>query len=135
LNRDNFNPNNPQFNPGRMPSPGPSPRMEGQPLTAPPNFTPEMPRMERQPGMERRTGMPGMERRTEMGRRGEELVSSRDIRRCMNRFTFIWLFNGNSFWFFPTFVTRNTVEGFRWRRDRWVFDRISLRRIFTFRCF
>jgi hypothetical protein len=57
------------------------------------------------------------------------------MRRCLFRFTYIWLFNGNDFWFYPTFVDGQFVQGFRWRRNRWEFDRINLRRIFYFRCF
>jgi hypothetical protein len=57
------------------------------------------------------------------------------MRGCLNRFTFIWLVNGNSFWFYPTFVDRQFVTGFRWRRNRWEFDRINLRRILFHRCF
>jgi hypothetical protein len=57
------------------------------------------------------------------------------MRRCLFRFTYFWLFNGNDFWFYPTFVDGQFVHGFRWRRNRWEFDRINLRRIFFFRCF
>lgn len=109
-------------------------RMEDQPRSAPPNFTPEAPRMDRRQmeGPEARGGAfmgpGGPGGGMEMGRR-------RDMRSCLRRFTYIWLFNGNEFWFFPTFVDRQFVMGFRWRRDRWVFDRINLRRIFFFRCF
>jgi hypothetical protein len=65
----------------------------------------------------------------------ERFGRERDLRRCLNRFTFIWLNNGNSFWFYPTFIGRQQVEGFRWRRGAWIFDRINIRRIIFFRCF
>lgn len=60
---------------------------------------------------------------------------SRGISRCINRNTYIWLNNGNSFWFFPITVGRNAVIGFRWRGFGWVFQRIELRRIRNFQCF
>lgn len=110
-----------QFGPGRFPTPPIPPipprmeepqfdrmRMEG-PRTAPPNFVPQF-------------------EEERFGRR-------RDIRSCINRFTFIWLNNGNSFWFYPVFVGRDQVVGFRWRRNGWMFDRLNLRRISGFRCF
>lgn len=117
-----------QFGPGRFPmpptpprgperfptpptpprEPGMPPRMEG-PRSAPPNFTPQF-----QQDMMRRP---------------------MDIRRCVNRFVFIWLVNGNGFWFFPIFVGRDQIVGFRWRRNGWMYDRINLRRIAGFRCF
>jgi hypothetical protein len=56
------------------------------------------------------------------------------IRGCLYRFTYVWLNNGNSFWFFPTFVGRNSVAGYRWRRFRWEYFGIDLRRIRSFRC-
>ena len=62
-------------------------------------------------------------------------VNPRDIRRCINRFTFIWLRNGNSFWFFPVFVSRDFVLGFRWGRRGWEFTEINLRRIMFFQCY
>ncbi|MEH7443289.1 transporter [Bacillus sp. JJ1122] len=58
------------------------------------------------------------------------------IRRCMYRYTYVWLNNGSSFWFFPTFVGRNSVAGWRWRRRRgWVYFGIDLRQIRSFQCF
>lgn len=56
------------------------------------------------------------------------------IRGCLFRFTYIWL-NRDQFWFFPTFVGRNSVAGFRWRRNRWVYFGIDLNRIQSFQCF
>ncbi len=130
--------------PGRTPNP-PGPGMEGQPMTPPPGFIPPGPGMEGQPRMAPPNFIPeappGMERR-QMGGPGFEYefaparqMGGRDLRRCMNNFTFVWLVNGNSFWFFPTFVDRQFVQGFRWRRNRWEFDRINLNRIVFFRCF
>jgi len=106
------------------------PGMGEMPRMAPPSFTPEAPQMDQR----------------QMGRQGQQFgygpqfgpefaVRPRDLRNCMFRFTYFWLFNGNNFWFYPTYVDRQAVQGFRWRRNRWEFDRINLRRIFFFRCF
>jgi hypothetical protein len=60
---------------------------------------------------------------------------SRGIRSCINRNTFIWLNNGNSFWFFPIFVSRQSVVGFRFGRFGWTRSSIRLRSIRSFQCF
>lgn len=116
------------------------PGMGQPPRTAPPNFVPEAPGMER--GQMRGPGqMYGPTTgRDDFGygrRRRDDYypVRPRDLQRCINRFTFIWLINGNGFWFYPTFVGRQFVQGFRWRRNRWEFDTINLNRIIFFRCY
>ncbi len=116
-----------------MPSGMPSQfRMEDMPRSAPPNFIPEAPRMDRRQ-MEEAEGRAGFGGFPGGGR--DERSIRREMRRCLFRFTYIWLFNGNEFWFFPTFIDGQFVLGFRWRRNRWVFDRINLRRVMFFRCF
>lgn len=97
------------------------------PPSAPPNFTPQLPQEERQA----LSGPGGPAIRGGVGFRGRP----RDMRGCINRFTYIWLFNGNNFWFYPVFVGRNTVEGFRWRRNGWDYDRINTNRILYHICF
>jgi hypothetical protein len=57
------------------------------------------------------------------------------IRRCMNRNTYVWLTNGRSFWFFPTFVSRSSLVGFRFSMLGWTRSFIDLRRIRSFQCF
>jgi hypothetical protein len=57
------------------------------------------------------------------------------IRGCLFRNTFVWLENGDRFWFFPTFVGRNSVAGFRWRFNHWVYFGIDLNRIASFQCY
>ena len=125
-----------QMGPGGFPPtpPGMPPnfRREDQPRSAPPNFIPEAPRQMGGPEERGRAGFGGF---PGPGGGMDERSKSREMRRCLFRFTYIWLFNGNEFWFFPTFVDGRFVQGFRWRRNRWEFDRINLRRIFFFRCF
>ncbi|WP_042142211.1 hypothetical protein [Paucisalibacillus sp. EB02] len=84
---------------------------QGAPNTPPPSFTPQQSQFQ------------------------AFAVDPGAIRGCLFRFTFIWLENGNSFWFFPTFVGRNSVAGFRWRRNRWVYFGIDLNRIASFQCY
>ncbi|MDY0395208.1 hypothetical protein ACFSMW_12505 [Virgibacillus halophilus] len=56
------------------------------------------------------------------------------IRMCRFRFTYVWLHN-QSFWFYPTFIGRNSIAGFRWRHNRWVYFGIDLNQIVSFQCF
>ncbi len=119
---------NQQFNPdGFRTPPPPPPNMGGQPPSAPPRFTPEMPSMREQPF----SGAPDSGAQF----RGGGQNQPRNYRRCLNRFTYIWLINGNNFWFYPTFVGWQQIEGFRWRNGRWDYDRINLRRILFLSCF
>jgi len=126
-------PSNPPFGtPSGRPS-GPQTGTNGQmrqPMGPPPSFTPELPSSERQELL-REPAQFGTESRG----LGFPRRRPRDLRNCVNRFTFIWLVNGNSFWFFPIFVTREFVIGFRWSRGSWMPDRINVRRIFYHQCY
>lgn len=135
--------------PGQQPGPGPlrlpvrptppaqgpvSPPSSGQlppgmsaPRSAPPDFVPA------EPFTERGVGRAPAQFRERF--RGDMRTRPRDFNRCLNSFTYLWLVNGNNFWFFPIFVDRQFVIGFRWRRNRWEFDRINLNRILFFVCY
>lgn len=123
-----------QFMPGRGPDRPPSPpgqnRPGGQPPSAPPNFIPQLPREEEQQLFSGPTGFRGP---------GGGIIDfrrrPRDFHGCINRFTFIWLTNGNNFWFYPVFVGNNSIEGFSWRRNRWEYDRLLINRILFHICF
>lgn len=109
-----------------------------QPVGSPPNFTPSLPESER--GEERGIyGGPsgfGPDGRSNQRDRGfDRGGSQRNLRRCLNRFTFIWLVNGNSFWFYPIIISGQQVIGFRWQRGTWVYDRINMRRILFHQCY
>ncbi|MBP3039181.1 transporter [Bacillaceae bacterium Marseille-Q3522] len=120
--RQQFGPGSPQqfpfpgFPPGQPPSPGPSfpggQQPVGPPTQAPPDFVPQQPDV------------------------ALFAVDPGGIRRCLFRFTFIWLDDGRRFWFYPIFVGRTSVAGYRWRRGRrqWVYFGISLDRIDSFQC-
>lgn len=56
------------------------------------------------------------------------------IRNCIGKFTYVWMRNGDQFWFFPIQVGRKTVAGFRWSRFGWAYVGISLDRIDMFTC-
>lgn len=99
-----------------------------EPRSAPPNFTPELPGEQRQ--FSNQQGFSGGS--PEAFRGGNQ---RNRFRRCINRFTFIWLFNGRSFWFYPIFVQNQLVFGFRWNGRNWVNDTINMRRILHFQCF
>ncbi|RFU71190.1 transporter [Peribacillus saganii] len=64
-------------------------------------------------------------------------VDPGSMRGCLYRYTYVWLNTGNSFWFFPTFIGRNSVAGWRWRQraNRWVYFGIDTRQIRSFQCF
>lgn len=93
------------------PSPSfPSGQSASAPQTPPPLFTPEQPLFQ------------------------TKAIDPGAIRGCLYRFTYIWL-DRESFWFYPIFVGRNSVSGFRWYRFRWVYFGIDLNRIQSFQCF
>ncbi|WLV26070.1 hypothetical protein QR721_13360 [Aciduricibacillus chroicocephali] len=56
------------------------------------------------------------------------------IRGCLFRFTYVWL-ERDAFWFYPTFIGRRSISGFRWNGFRWVIFGIDLNRIVSFQCF
>lgn len=106
----------PGSGPGGFPGGGPGSGGGGNtpmPMGPPPAFTPQM---QQQFGSQSQQGSSG-------------------IRRCIYRNTFIWQRNGSNFWFFPTFVSRNVVLGFRWGRFGWVYSSVNRNSILTFQCF
>ncbi|MEH7343214.1 hypothetical protein V7122_04840 [Bacillus sp. JJ1532] len=103
-----FPPGQPGFSPGQPTGGG---QQGGPPTSPPPAFTPQM------------------QQATTFA------VDPGAIRRCLFRFTYMWLHNGRSFWFYPVFVGRDSVAGWRWRRNRWVYFGIDLRSVRSFQCF
>lgn len=61
-------------------------------------------------------------------------VDAGAIQGCLFRFTYVWL-RRDAFWFFPTFIGRRSVSGFRWNGRRWAYYGIDLRHIQSFQCF
>lgn len=102
----------PPFGPGPGPGPVPPlgpPSRSGPPSGPPPSFIPSQPF-------------------------GARAVDPGAIRNCLFRFTYVWPERGRPFWFFPTFVGRNSVSGFRWNGFMWVFFGTDLRNISSFQC-
>ncbi|KIL45799.1 hypothetical protein [Jeotgalibacillus soli] len=64
------------------------------------------------------------------------MVDPNVIRPCLFRFTYIWLTNGSSFWYYPIVIGRNSVGGFHWdrRRFRWVYLALDTRFIDVVSC-
>ncbi|CAM3696480.1 hypothetical protein [Marinicrinis lubricantis] len=62
-------------------------------------------------------------------------VDPGSIAGCLFRYTYVWLRNFEQFWFYPVFVGRNSVAGFRWNGFRWNYFGMSLRQINSFTCF
>ena len=57
------------------------------------------------------------------------------FRPCLFRITFVWLRNGNSFWFYPISIQPGGVVGYRWTGNRWRFYGLDTRRVADFDCF
>ncbi|KWW11163.1 hypothetical protein AS888_03035 [Peribacillus simplex] len=56
---------------------------------------------------------------------------------CLYQNTYVWLRNGRSFWFYPTYVGYNSVAGYRWRKSqqRWSYYGTDASEIQAFQCF
>lgn len=85
---------------------------QGPPQGAPPSYTPQKPQLM------------------------TYAVDPGGIRGCLYRYTYIWLRNGRGFWFYPVFVGRTSVAGYRWRQNqyRWVYTGIDLNNIDYYEC-
>lgn len=97
----------PIFPPGQGPGGGPG---TGPPTGRPPTFTPHQ-------------------------QAGVFALDPGSIRRCMFRYVYIWLDNGQQFWAWLVFVGRRSVSGWRWTGFRWVYFGIDLNRISSFVCY
>lgn len=62
-------------------------------------------------------------------------VDPGSMRGCLFRYTYVWLNNRQQFWFYPIFLGRRSVAGWRWTGFRWVYFGIDLRQIQSFTCF
>lgn len=65
---------------------------------------------------------------------GTYAVDPGAISGCMYRYTYMRLNSGEQFWFYPTFLGRNSVAGYRWVFFRWIYFGIDTRRIASFQC-
>lgn len=66
---------------------------------------------------------------------GVAFVDPGAISGCLFRFTYVWLTNGDQFWFFPTFVGPQSIAGFRYNIfGGWRYFGIDLRFVDAFTC-
>ncbi|MEH7119144.1 hypothetical protein V7128_17260 [Neobacillus vireti] len=70
----------------------------------------------------------------QMHQAGAFAVDPGSMVRCLHRYTYVWLRGFEQFWFYPTFIGRHSVSGYRWTGRRWVNFGISLRQIQSFTC-
>ncbi len=56
------------------------------------------------------------------------------LQHCLYRFTYMWLRNGDNFWFFLTTVGESRAYGFWFFGGRWNQYSIALRDIVSFNC-
>lgn len=99
-----------QGQPG-IPSPGGTQQPTvGAPTTPPPSFTPTQQQFQ------------------------TYAVDPGAIQGCLYRFTYVWLYR-DSFWFFPVFVGRRSISGFRWSGYRWVYYGVDLDNVQSFQCY
>ncbi len=61
-------------------------------------------------------------------------VDPGSIQGCLYRYTYIWLRGFQQFWFYPTYVGRRSISGYRWNGFRWVYFGVNLRQIQSFTC-
>lgn len=94
---------------GGYPGGGNGPQPAAPPSAPPPPFTPEQPLQ-------------------------TYAIDSGAIQRCRFHFTYVWM-RRESFWFYPTFIGRNSISGFRWFHHRWVYFGVDLNQIEAFQCF
>lgn len=63
-------------------------------------------------------------------------VDSGSLRYCLYNYTRIRLESGRTFWFYPIYLSRTTVAGYRWINlfNRWVYSGLDLDDIRSFSC-
>ncbi|WP_297518919.1 hypothetical protein [uncultured Clostridium sp.] len=60
---------------------------------------------------------------------------NKKLKYCTYRYTYLWLRNGRSFWCYPTYVSHNTLSGWKWKNYKWKFFSIPIKRISNFYCY
>ncbi|WP_127588390.1 hypothetical protein [Paenibacillus koleovorans] len=61
-------------------------------------------------------------------------VDPNSIYKCLGGYTYLWLRNGDNFWFYLTYVGRHNVLGYRFFGGRWNHYSVELREIVSFSC-
>lgn len=65
---------------------------------------------------------------------GLRAVDPGAISRCLYSNTYVWLNNGQGFWFFPTFIGRRSIAGYRWMHNAWMYKGFDLNMVQAFFC-
>jgi len=121
----------PQNFPGGRPQnfpPGPPPSFQPSPPPSFPGVAPVQPPMQERQGTRFPSPSP-------IPQPPPWQVDFRGIRRCLLQYTYVWLRNGNSFWFFPIYVVGQSIIGFRWTGYGWEYFTLNFRRISFYQCF
>lgn len=66
---------------------------------------------------------------------GVMAVNPGAIRRCLYRYVYLWLDNGQQFWAWLVFVGPGSVAGWRWIGYRWIYFGLDTRSILSFVCY
>jgi hypothetical protein len=53
-------------------------------------------------------------------------MDPRALKGCLFHYTYIWLRNGMSFWFYPVYAGKSSMAGYRWTRFGWIYAGIDL---------
>lgn len=40
---------------------------------------------------------------------------------CVQQYTYVWLWNGDSFWFYPISIEQSGISGYRWNGFFWAY--------------
>lgn len=122
--------------PGGQQPPGPPPGFHGgqQPPGPPPGFPGAGPGGPSGPPPGPPPSSPPPEQ--QIGGVGVLAVDPGALHGCLYRYTFVRLESGRRFWFWPIFIGRTSVAGYRWRprRREWVYSGFDTRQISSFSC-
>ncbi|SHJ81909.1 hypothetical protein SAMN05444401_3972 [Clostridium amylolyticum] len=89
-------------------------QQQGPPKAPPPSFTPQL---------------------SDVPEASLLAVDPGAISPCVNRFSYIWLKNGQSFWAYLVYVGRTSASGWRYQGGRWIYFGIDLKEIKSFTCY
>ena len=61
-----------------------------------------------------------------------DLVSVEMLMQYMNRYLYIWPYEDEGFWFYPTSLEGNYLQGYAWADGDWKYDQLTWRQIDSF---
>ncbi|MFD9624578.1 hypothetical protein [Peribacillus muralis] len=64
-------------------------------------------------------------------------IDAGSLKGCLYQIAYVWLRNGRSFWFYPTYAGYHSVAGYRWRKSqlRWSYYGTDINEILAIQCF